>query len=121
MKVMLLANEAPEDFSLRENKEQLEPYMGLWYAYGNAMREAGVYLDGVALEPPSSATVVSVRDGVRKVEDGPYPDTKEQLGGVAIIEAPDVETALHWAAQCPSARNGFVETRPVMDLEEHTQ
>ena len=80
MKVMLLAHEAPDDFALREDKEKLEPYMGEWYAFSAAMRDAGVYAMGEALQGPETATVVSVRDGARRVEDGPYPDTKEQLG-----------------------------------------
>lgn len=116
MKVLLLANEAPEDFALRENKEKFEPYMGQWYAYHEGLVEKGVHLDSAALEPPSTATVVSVRDGVRKVEDGPFPDAKEQLGGFFVIEATDLEAAAEFAAGCPAAQNGFVDVRPVMDF-----
>lgn len=115
MKVLLLANEAPEDFALRENKEKFEGYMGAWYAFSEALTKAGVNESGAALEPPSTATVVSVRDGKRTVEDGPYPDTKEQLGGFMIIDVPDMESAATWAAQCPAAKNGFVDARPIMD------
>ncbi len=118
MKVMLLANEAPEDFALRDDKAKFDAYMGEWYAFGVALREAGAMGESAALEPPSTATVVSIRDGVRKVEDGPYPDTKEQLGGFCIIDVTDMDRAAKWAAECPAHKNGFVEVRPILDLEQ---
>ncbi|WP_375205911.1 YciI family protein [Hyphococcus sp.] len=115
MKVMILAHESPGDFALRDNKEKFDSYMGEWYAYSGAMKDAGVMLEGAALEPPSTATVVSVRNGVRKVEDGPFPDTKEQLGGFFIIDAPDMERAVDWASKCPAAKTGFVDVRAIPD------
>ncbi len=121
MKLLILANEAPEDFALRDNKKEFDGYMGAWYAFGAAMTEAGVHLGGEALEPPSTATVVSVRDGVRRVEDGPYPDAKEQLGGFAVIDVPDLETGAEWAAKCPAAERGFVDVRVIPSLEDHTK
>ncbi len=121
MKMLILANEAPEDFALRDNKAEFEGYMGAWYAFGEAMTEAGIYETGAALQSPSTATVVSVRDGVRRVEDGPYPDAKEQLGGFAIIEAPDLKDGAKWAAQCPAAQRGFVDVRVIPNLEEHSK
>lgn len=117
MKVLLLANEAPEDFALRDNKEKFDTYMGQWYAFHEGLVEKGVYLDSAALEPPSAATVVSVRNGVRKVEDGPYPDAKEQLGGFFVIDATDMKTAVELASACPAAKNGFVDVWGVMNLE----
>ncbi len=118
MKIMLLANEAPEDFALRDNKDKFDAYMGEWYAFGRALREADAMGESAALEAPSTATVISVRDGVRKVEDGPYPDTKEQLGGFCIIDVDDMDRAVEWAAKCPAAKNGYVDVRPVPFLEE---
>jgi hypothetical protein len=115
MKVLLLANESPGDFALRDNKQKSGAYMGEWYAFGDGLRKAGVYLDSAALEPPSSATVVSVRGGVRKVEDGPYPDAKEQLGGFAVLDVSDMKTAVALAAKCPAAKNGFVDVRGIPD------
>lgn len=114
---MLLASEAPEDIALRDDKEKFGAYMGEWFAFGDALRKAGVYDAGAPLEAPATATVVSVRAGVRRVEDGPYPDTKEQLGGFVIIDVPDMETAARWAAKCPAAKNGFVDVRAVPYLE----
>ena len=95
MKVMILANETPDDFASRENKAAYEPYMAR-----------------------SAATVVSVRDGVRKVEDGPFPDTKEQLGGFFVIDAPDIDDAAQWAMKCPAANKGFVDVRVIPDYAE---
>lgn len=115
MKVMILAHEAPEDFAQRESKQTSGAYLGAWRAYGASLREAGAYLSGAALEAPSAATVVSVRNGVRKVEDGPFPDSKEQLVGFAVIEAADLAAAADWAAKCPAAKNGFVDVRVVPD------
>lgn len=118
MKVMMLANEAPGDFALRDDPAKFESYMGKWYAFGEMLQTEGYYVDGAALEQAGSATVVSVRDGVRKVEDGPYPDTKEQLGGFFILDAPNLESAATLAAKCPAAENGFVDVRPVPFLED---
>lgn len=115
MKALILANEAPEGFALRENKEKFDAYMGEWYVFGSSLEKAGVSRGGAALEPPGTATVVSVRDGVRKVEDGPFPDTKEQLGGFFIVETGDLKTATDLAANCPSAKDGFVEVRAIPD------
>lgn len=121
MKMLILANEAPEDFALREKKSEFKTYMGEWYVYGQAMSEAGVYESGAALQSPSTATVVSVRDGVRRVEDGPFPDAKEQLGGFALIDAADLNAGAKWAATCPAAKRGFVDVRIIPSIEEHAK
>ena len=89
-----------------------------WFAYGDAMREADVYGSGEALQEPATATVVRVRDGARRVEDGPFPDAKEQLGGFAIIDVKDMDEALKWAAKCPAAKDGFVDVRAVPFLDD---
>lgn len=118
MKIMLLAYEAPEDFALRDNKAEFESYMGEWYTFSEAVTRECNPDDSAALEPPSTATVVSVRNGVREVQDGPYPDTKEQLGGYFIMNVADMDEAAAWAAKCPSSRNGFTDVRPVPYLEQ---
>ena len=117
MKILMLAHEAPEDFKLRDDTEKFDAYMGEWYAFSEGLKQNNTCLDSAALEPPATATVVSIRDGVRKVEDGPYPDVKEQLGGFFVIEAPDLEAATELASKCPAAKNGFVEVRPIMNIE----
>jgi hypothetical protein len=121
MKIMLLASEAPEDFALRDNKEKFDSYMGEWYAYGESLEKAGIFLSGAALEAPSTATVVSVRNGVRKVEDGPFPDTKEQLGGFFILDVPDISAAAKWASKCPATKNGFTDVRAILDYAGEAQ
>ncbi len=80
-------------------------------AYGQALREAGIFVAGAGLESPRTAAIVSVRDGKRQVHDGPYTETKEFLGGFVIIDVPDRDAALEWAASHPSAAHAFVEVR----------
>jgi hypothetical protein len=85
----------------------------LWGAYTRAMIEAGVFVSGNALHPAATATTLRLRGGVREIEDGPYAASKEQLGGYYIIDVPDLDTALAWAARNPAAGSGAVEVRPV--------
>ncbi len=120
MKLLLLANEAPEDFAQRENTEEFDQYMSAWYAFSGEMKDAGITLDSAALEMPATATVVSVRNGVRTVEDGPFPDAKEQLGGFFVINAESLEAGADWAAKCPAAKRGFVDVRVIPTPEEHS-
>jgi hypothetical protein len=81
--------------------------------YHKALVEAGVYLGGNPLQAPETATTVRLKDGKRRVQDGPFADTKEQLGGFTILELPSLDAALDWAARCPAASAGAVEVRPV--------
>lgn len=121
MKVLMLAHEAPDDFKLRDDQEKSDSYMGEWYVFGDELSKAGIKEFSAALEGPTAATVVSVRDGKRQVQDGPYPDAKEQLGGFAIIEAKDLDEAAQWAKKCPAAKTGYVDVRVIPSLEEHSQ
>lgn len=82
-------------------------------AYGQALQEAGIFVAGVGLGSPDNATIVSVREGKRQVQDGPYAEAKEFLGGFVIIDVPDLDTALQWAARNPAAAHGSVEVLPV--------
>ena len=85
-----------------------------WGAYTKALMDAGVMRGGNALKGTFSATVVRVRDGKREIHDGPYADSREQLGGYYIIEAADLDEALQWAARNPAASSGAVEVRPIL-------
>ena len=82
-----------------------------WMAYSKALREAGAMVGASKLA--AAAATVRLRDGRRQVQDGPYAATKEELGGYYIIEAPDLDTALDWAARCPAAAYGAIEVRPL--------
>lgn len=85
-----------------------------WGAYTKALVEAGVLVGGEALFPSASAATLRIADGATDVQDGPYADTKEQLGGFYLIDVPDMETALEWAARNPAASTGAVEVRRVV-------
>jgi hypothetical protein len=77
------------------------------------MKKAGVLVGGERLRPTSDATTVRVKDGKTQVLDGPYAETKEQLGGYYMIDVPDLDAALSWAARCPGAATGTMEVRPI--------
>lgn len=83
-------------------------------AYVDALRKAGAMVGGERLRPTRASKRVSVREGKTKVIDGPYPDTREQLGGFFIIEVADEKEALSWAARCPAAQYGTIEVRPIV-------
>jgi hypothetical protein len=87
-----------------------------YVAYTNELREKGAYLGGNALQPTQTATSVRVRDDETLVTDGPFAETKEQLGGYYLIEAESIDEALEWAAKIPSARLGTIEVRPVLKV-----
>lgn len=86
-------------------------------AYAQALSEAGVMVAATGLQPTRTATTVRVQDGQRSVQDGPFADTKEQLGGVYIIDVPDLDTALEWATRNPAASLAGVEVRPITGVE----
>jgi hypothetical protein len=94
--------------------EQLH-WLGAYRAYMEAMTQAGVLRSGNGLQPTAAATTVRVADGRAQVLDGPYADTREQLGGFHIIEVPDLDAAIAWAARSPTALHGVVEVRPLME------
>ncbi|MEM8986821.1 MAG: YciI family protein [Pseudomonadota bacterium] len=85
-----------------------------YMAYGEALNAAGVFVAGEALEPSKTGALVRMQGGVRDVQDGPFADVKEQLGGFYVIDVPDLDTALDWAAKCPAAEHGEVEVRPAV-------
>jgi hypothetical protein len=102
-----------EKAMLSASKEAGSQMMAAYGAYTEAMKKAGAYVGGNRLQPTSTATTVRAPDGKSKVLDGPYAETKEQLGGYYLIEAPDLDAALSWAARCPGAAHGAIEVRPL--------
>jgi len=112
MQFAFLIYESPEAFATRKS-EGTESYTSAWRAYHKALVESGVFVGGDPLEVPETGTTIRIRDGKRGVQDGPYADTKEQLGGFTILELPSLDAALEWAARCPAASYGAVEVRPL--------
>lgn len=115
MNYMLVYKESQAEFDLRNDPKNGAAYWDAWNAYSRALRESGIVVHGAALQAPETGTSVSVRDGKRKVHDGPYAETKEFLGGFHIIEAPNLDVALEWAARSPAAGYASVEVLPVLD------
>jgi hypothetical protein len=97
--------------------EQMDQIMAAWFAYDAALKEAGVFLAGEALQPTATATSLRIRDGERMLTDGPFAETKEQLGGFYLLECRDLDEALEWAARCPAAHDGTVEVRAVIEFD----
>ena len=97
--------------------EQSQQIMAAYGEFGQAAQDAGVLLGGEGLQPTSTATTVRVRDGEALTTDGPFAETREQLGGYYLLDCKDLDEAIGWAAKIPGARDGSVEVRPVMDYE----
>jgi hypothetical protein len=87
-----------------------------YMAYTDALARAGVVVNGNRLRPSSATTTVRVADGKTQVIDGPYVETKEQLAGYYLIDVPDLDAALSWAARCPGASFGAIEVRPIWSM-----
>lgn len=99
-------------------KPERDRFMGEYFALTQALKESGQYVAGEALQGVETATTVRIRGGRLSTTDGPFAETKEQLGGFYMIEARDLNAALQVAAKIPSARTGSIEVRPVVDLSK---
>jgi hypothetical protein len=113
MQYALLIYETSTDFAGRDQEEAETPYIAAWRKYYQDMVAAGVYAGGNPLEGPESATTVRLTDATHRIQDGPYAETKEQLGGILLLELASLDAALDWAARCPAAVRGAVEVRPL--------
>jgi hypothetical protein len=113
MEYLLMTYETPENFADREGPAA-EAYMAEWMSYVDAIHQSGIIVASGGLQPPDTATTVTIRGGERSVQDGPYADSKEQLGGFFVIDVPDLDTALEWAARSPSASHSGAEVRPLI-------
>jgi hypothetical protein len=112
MKYLLLiyGNEAAMQSA---SKSDIDRIHAAYMAYTEALQKAGVIVGGERLQRSTTATTVRVADGKTKVLDGPYAETKEQLAGYYMIDVPDLDAALSWAARCPGASHGAMEVRPI--------
>ncbi len=117
MKYLCLIYEDEKKWSAKPQAE-LEALMGEYFALNESLRSSGRYVAAEALQPTQTATLVRVRNGKVSTTDGPFAETKEQLGGFYLIEAKDLNDAIQVASRIPSARFGSVEVRPVMDFSE---
>ncbi len=98
--------------------EQARDTMALWDAYTTEVRDAGAFVAGEGLQPTATAATVRGEDGKPRVTDGPFAETKEQLGGFYMVECKDIDEAIEWAGKIPAIGfGGSVEVRPVMDYE----
>jgi hypothetical protein len=107
------ANPSPEP----PDPAVLGEILGQYNAYTEMLKSTGAFVAGEALRPVTTATTIREKDGQTVVTDGPFAETKEGLGGFYLIQAPDLDAAIALAAQCPGARLGSIEVRPVVDFE----
>ena len=119
MQFMLLIYD-DEQIPQTMSEEERNAFMGEYFAYTEELRQAGAYVAGDALQAIETATTVRVRDAEQLLTDGPFAETKEQLGGYYIVDVDSLDDAIRWAAKIPSARFGSLEVRPVVvfDREE---
>ena len=98
------------------SKDEGEAFMGEYFAFTEGIKKTGHYLGGNALQPVNTATTLRNRSGKLSTTDGPFAETKEQLGGYYLIEARDLNDALQVAAKIPSAKTGSIEVRPIQEF-----
>ena len=115
MRYMQLIYNAEADGAKLTPKES-QANFGAWMSYTQELRDRKAMLAGEPLQPTATATTVGGRDGKTLSTDGPFAETKEQLGGFYILECKDLDEAIEWAAKMPNAPRGSVEIRPVMEF-----
>ena len=118
MKVLLTLY-GDETAFVNASPEFIAREMAAWQAFDEAAREAGVVIACDGLEGSHTATTLRIRDGRRHVTDGPFIETKEQMGGVVLLEVRDLDEAIAWAERCPGSY--AIEIRPVMDYEAYAR
>jgi len=100
------------------NEEQVGELMGRWGVFHEEIESAGIVRAADRLQPVATATTVRIRNDDQLTTDGPFAETKEQLGGYYVIEVKDLDEAIAWARKCPSAFDGSIEIRPIWEMEE---
>ena len=112
----LLMIHSDEKAMQTSTQDETASLLAAYGAYMKAMADAGVSKGGQRLRPTSTATTVRVQNGKTQVLNGPYAEIKEQLGGYFLIDAPDLDAAISWAARCPGAEDGAIEVRPIWQM-----
>ena len=108
--LMIYGNEAAMQTARQADIQQM---LAAYGAYTEALKKARVYIAGDPLEGTNTATTVRIANGKTQVLNGPYAETKEQLAGYYLVDVPDLDQALSWAARCPGASHGVMEVRPL--------
>lgn len=111
--LLIYGDEAAE---AKKGEAEMGEVLAAYHAYTAELTSAGKILGGEALQPTATATTVRARGGKTLVTDGPFAETKEQLGGFYMIEAKDLDEAVAWAAKIPGAREGSIEVRPIWEV-----
>ncbi len=117
MKYALLIYAAEKDWAEKSEEEQGSIYTEYWN-YSIELKKSGKMISCEPLDPTSTATTIRVRDGKTIPTDGPFAETKEQLGGIYVIDVRDLNEAMAWASKIPDARTGSIEIRPLMNIPE---
>jgi hypothetical protein len=116
MKYALLIYASEQDWA-NQSEEQGQAQFQEYMAFTKDIVDRGIHQSGEALQPTATATTVRVRDGETLTTDGPFAETKEQLGGFYVVEAKDLDEAIEIAARIPDVRGGSIEVRPVMEVD----
>jgi hypothetical protein len=111
--IILIYGDEKNFAMMADDPKAQEQMYAAFTRYGGDMQAAGVLRGGAELKPTHSATTVRVRNGKTVTTDGPFAETKEQLGGYYLIDVPNLDDAVHWAARCPAAMGGSIEVRPL--------
>lgn len=98
--------------------KEFDAYIGEFFALSDEVKKNGRYQAGAALQPVATATTVKVRNGSVAATDGPFAETKEQLGGLYVLDCKDLDEAIEYASKIPTARHGSIEVRPLMNFDE---
>lgn len=114
MNYSLLVYETATDFAKHTDPDSAKraAYWSPWQAYAKAVKDAGIFVGGAGMQPPQTATILRRQGGKRQVQEGPFADTQVQLGGMFIIDVPNLDVAMDWAARAPVSADGLVEIRP---------
>ncbi|HYO81726.1 MAG TPA: YciI family protein [Bryobacteraceae bacterium] len=107
-----------ESADLSRPKEEQEKEMQAYFSFTEEIGKAGIMVAGEALHPTSTATTVRIRDGKLTTTDGPFAETREQLGGYYVLECSNLDEAIQWASKIPHAGYGSIEVRPIVDFSQ---
>jgi hypothetical protein len=117
MSFLLTIYDEERDWAAELGEAGVKELVDAYWALDGEAKEKGVYIESAGLHPAATAKTLQIRDGEQSVTDGPFAETKEQLGGIYLLDCDSMEEALAWAAKVPAARTGSVEVRQVMDYE----